>query len=310
MLVSAGLVAQPAPDTTKNWDINGINTLNFNQTSFSNWTAGGANSLAFSAVGKLHANYTKEKWAWNNNLNLMFGFIKEMDEDFRKNEDLLDLTSTGNYDASKYWDYSLYFNFRSQFYRGNDPEFDSIKVSGFMAPGYMTLSPGMTYRPVEWFSLLLSPITLRATFVVDQDLADLGAYGVDPAIYDSVSGLKQEDGENVRLQYGAYMEARLIKELVQGLNFESKLNIFYTYNDRADLEPMDMDINWENYLNYKLNSWLSMSFFVHMLYFPGQPAFEFDVVDGVVETNAVANKQVQIRQTFGIGLTYTFDNKD
>lgn len=304
------MFGQQVKDTS--WQVNSISMLNFNQASFSNWTAGGTNSLAFSGVEKFYANYKKERWAWNNNLNLMFGLIKEQDKKFTKNEDLIDLTSVLNYGATKYWSYSLYFNFRSQFYRGFDAEYDSVKVSNFMAPGYVTLSLGMSYKPVEWFSLLLSPITMRATFVLDQELADLGAYGVDPATYDSIGGerVKLEDGESSKIQYGAYMEARLLKELAKGLAFESKLNVFYTYNDRQDLDPVDMDINWENYLNYKLKDWLSMSFFLHMLYYPGQPAFEFEVVDGAVNTSAVPNKQIQFKQTFGIGLTYTFNNQE
>ena len=42
--------------------------LYFNQVSFNNWNAGGANSISAIFDGKVQANYKSEKLFWNSNL--------------------------------------------------------------------------------------------------------------------------------------------------------------------------------------------------------------------------------------------------
>ena len=59
-------VAEEIAVKDSSWKINGFASLNLNQVSFTNWAAGGDNSVAFSALGKLIANYRKGKHAWEN----------------------------------------------------------------------------------------------------------------------------------------------------------------------------------------------------------------------------------------------------
>jgi len=302
------IFAQDDPEPEKIWKITGINQLNLNQIALSNWAAGGDPSISFGLVSKWYANYKKDKISWDNNLNMLFGLFKEEGERLKKSDDMLDLTSIFGYEAAKKWEYSLMLNFRSQFYKGVDSDYDSVKVSNFMAPGYLTISPAMRYRPVDWFYILLSPITLKSVFVMDQDLADIGAFGVDPAEYDTATGVKTKDGENSWLRYGAFAEAYIGKEIVKGLSFESKLNAFYSYNDREGLKGIDMDINWENFLNYNLNDWFSVNLFVHLIYYPGQPPVNVVILEGEPVIEAGDSYKRQIKQTFGFGLTYKFAN--
>jgi hypothetical protein len=69
-----------------------------------------------------------------------------------------------------------------------------------------------------------------------------------------------------------------------------------------------MDINWENFVNYNLKDWLSLSLFVNVVYYPGQPPVEVALIDGEPKIEAGASFQRQIKQTFGLGLTYKFAN--
>ena len=56
----------------------------------------------------------------------------------------------------------------------------------------------MNYKPVDYFEVFFSPVSSRFVIVNDQDLADLGAYGVKAATTDASSNLNKGTGEKVR----------------------------------------------------------------------------------------------------------------
>lgn len=293
----------------KSWEWTGITGLNLNQASFSNWTAGGVNSIAFSALGKFSANHKKDKFSWNNNLNLMYGVFKNQDESMKKNEDLIELISVLGVDLTKKWSFVGYVGFRTQFANGYDKDNDTNRISAFMSPAYLTLSPAFRYQPVDWFYLLLSPATAKFTFVLDQELADGGAFGVQGAELDeNGSIIEPGTGENWLLYLGPFMEAYMKKEIAKNLTFESRFNVLYTFLNRDNLEAYDMDMSWENFLNYKIAKYFTASLFLHFLYYPGQPVISFDNYEGAVRIKATPNRHIQIKETFGFGITYSFPN--
>jgi hypothetical protein len=293
----------------KNWKWTGLTGLYLNQAAFSNWTAGGINSVAFSALGKYTADYSRNKLTWKNNLNLKYGMLKNQNENLKKNEDLIELISVIGTNISEHWAFTGYLSFRTQFAYGYDADFDTMKISQFMAPGYLTILPSLRYQPVEWFYLLLSPVTAKMTFVLDQGLADLGSFGVTPAEYDT-NHVKITDGEKMLFYLGPFAEAYLKKDLAKNLNFESRLNVLYTFLNRENLEAWDMDVSWENFINYKIAKYFSLSLFLHFVYYPGQPIVKFETQpDGIVVPKAEPNKHIQIKETVGIGITYSFPNE-
>lgn len=302
MIPFLGWSQEPAP---KPWVWTGITGLNLNQASFSNWTAGGVNSVAFSALGKFSANHTKDKFTWNNNLNLIYGMVKNQDETMKKSDDNMELISVAGYSLSKNWSVTGYMSFRSQFTNGYDKDNDTIKVSRFMAPGYLTLSPGFRFKPNDYFYIIVSPATAKFTFVTDQTLANQGSFGVTPAITDT-NGVVLEEGENVLVYLGPFVEAYFKKEVAKGLTVESRLKALYTFLNRENLEPYDADLSWENYLNYSIAKYFSVSLFLHFVYLPGQPTIKFDTFDGVAVPKAVPNRHIQIKESVGIGITYSF----
>jgi hypothetical protein len=289
----------------KNWTWSGITGLNLNQASFSNWTAGGVNSVAFSALGKFTGNYKKEKVSWNNNLNLMYGMVKNQNESLKKSEDIIELISMAGYDFARNWAATGYMSFRSQFAYGYDKDFDTIKISEFMAPGYLTLSPSVRYKPNDNFYFLVSPATAKFTFVMDQQLANIGSFGVTPAETDT-NGVITKEGETMLLYLGPFLEAYFKKEVAKGLIYESRLNILYTFMNRDNLEPYDADLSWENFINYSIAKYFSVSVFLHFVYLPGQPVIKFDNFNGVTVPKASPNRHIQIKETLGIGITYSF----
>lgn len=302
MVPFLGWSQEPAP---KPWAWTGITGLNLNQATFTNWTAGGTNSVAFSAMGKYSGNYKMDKLTWNNNLNLMYGMVKNEGDALTKSEDIIELISVLGHDLTPKWALTGYVSFRSQFANGFDKDYDTIKISEFMAPGYLTISPSVRFKPNDNFYLLLSPVTAKFTFVMDQELANLGSFGVTPAEKDT-NGVIIKEGENMLLYLGPFVEAYFKKEVAKGLIYESRFNVLYTFLNRDNLEAYDMDVSWENFLNYSIAKYFSVSLFLHFVYMPGQPIIKFDTFNGVTVPNASSNRHIQIKETLGIGITYSF----
>lgn len=309
-LIAFSAFAQNEADTVKHWKVTGVGSLTINQASFANWSAGGENSISGTALLKLFANYTKGNFSWNNTLNLKYGMLKNESESLKKNDDLIDLNTQLNHKFAKNWSSSGLINLTTQFANGYNYPDDSNIVSKFFAPAYLTIAPGISYKPTDYFSILITPVTMKGTFVLDQGLADLGAFGVDAAKYDSIGGewVKTEDGKNSKIKLGAFVEFYFKKKLKEDLAYESKLNLFYNYlqdnNIPEGIAPIDF--NWQNYFLYKISKVFSASLFFHLAYMPGDVFITRTNVAGIEEITVKPNDKLQIKENFGIGLAYTF----
>jgi len=309
MLFISGVVfAQNPADTTKPWKFSGLGSLTLNQASFNNWSAGGENSLSGTALLKLYADYTKGKFSINNNANFKYGILSnDTYNNPIKNEDLIELNSQFNYKTSKHWSMSGLINLTTQFANGYNYPDDSTVISKFFAPAYLTVAPGMLYKPVDYFSILMTPITLKGVFVMDQDLADLGAFGVDKADTLTDGSIDKGTGKKVKMKVGAFVEFYFKKEIKTDMTLESKMNLFYNYLEDKNIADgtLKLDFQWQTFVNYSINKWFSANFFVHFAYMPGDVFIERTGIDG--KTIKVSpNDKLQIKQTFGLGLTYNF----
>jgi len=307
--LAGSIFGQNAADTIKPWKVNGLASLTFNQISFTNWSAGGENSVSGTALIKFFANYTKGNSSLNNSITLKYGILKNDGETTKKNDDLIDINSQFNQKFSKNWSASGLVNLTTQFAQGYNYPDDSNIVSKFFAPAYLTIAPGLSYKPVDYFSILITPVTMKGTFVMDQGLADLGAFGVDPAKYDSINGqlVKTEDGKKSKIKLGAFVEFYFKKNIKPDLSYESKLNLFYNYlldnNIPKGIAPIDF--NWQNFFNYRISKVFSANLFVHLAYMPGDVFISRTGVDGK-EISVKPNDKLQVKESFGIGLAYNF----
>lgn len=133
-LSAVGYSQTTAPtDTTHSWTIHGQNTILINQSSFSNWAAGGVNSLAANVVFDYDFNYKKDKWNWDNKAILGYGLSKQNDIGWRKNDDRIILNSLLGYQAAKYWLYTFYANFQTRF--------NNKKRGLFKTPAFVCFKP-------------------------------------------------------------------------------------------------------------------------------------------------------------------------
>ena len=296
MLLSVLLVAQDAADTA--WKIRSDVSLMFSQSSFTNWAAGGENNITMNGFFNFYAGYEKGKSKWENMLGLAYGQTKTGKQDYRKSEDKIDFLSTYGYKAADKWFYSVNANFKSQFAPGYEYPFEGdsgkVKISDFLAPAFISIGPGMEYRPKEFLSLYLSPATARWIIVNDQDLANAGSFGVEPAQYDDMGNLLKE-GEMSRFEVGAYFRLMFVKDIVKNVNLSTKLELFSDYLEN----PQNVDVNWDTMIGLKVNEWISASLGFQLIYDDNTP---------ITDKDGKTGPRTQFKELFSLGLSYKFAN--
>lgn len=303
LLIAGPLLAQdPAPTDTL-WRKGGILSLTFSQSYYENWTAGGQNAVTGTTFLKLFANYKKGKWTWDNSLDLAYGLLQERGKDMVKTDDKIQIDSKLGRDLGKSWYLSFLANFKTQFAEGF-AEDGETRISDFMSPAYFTASMGFDHKPNDNFSFFIAPASLKSTIVLDQELADAGAYGVEAAefetiIRDSVETVEvTSGGQNIRYEFGAYMKLLATKELMTNVTGFTRLELYSNYFNN----PENIDVNFEALLDFKINDFLSATFRFEAIYDD-----DIDIPVGEDEDgNVIAGPRTQIKQLFGLGINYKF----
>ena len=297
------LFLSPVEENNLGWNINEEVGLYFNQVSFTNWNAGGANSISAIFNGKAEANYKNDKLFWNSSLLLRYGINKQEDEPIRKTDDAISIISNVGFQSNpdSNWFYSIRFSFNTQFANGfNDPDEDPI--STFMAPGYLFLGAGMEYgKAIEKFSLYVSPFTMKNTFVLDEDLANSGAFGVNPAIYDTNGNLLNR-GDRVRTELGILITNQYQEEIMENVKVNSLLRLYTDYLNSFG----NIDLEWEVNFDFKVNKYISAIFGSHLRY---DDDIKTEVVrnDITNEDIVVEGPKLQWKQLLGIGVVIDLD---
>jgi hypothetical protein len=285
LLVSFGFSAiatEPNNDTTY-WKSKYESAIGFSQTALYNWTKGGEkSSFATNLILNIFKDYRRKNISWNNYLGLAYGVAKMQSIDrLRKTDDKINFLTKGGLYASEHWDYTGFFEFKSQFSEGFAYPNDSVHISRILAPAYFQVSIGMNYKPVQYFSVFISPVGARLTVVNDTSLTHRkgGSYG----IY----------GNNSMLwQVGGSINAIFKKDIMKNVNLMSKLDLFSNYSEKPD----KFIVGWENNILMKVNKYISMNFSSTLIY---------DEKAIVAENSGKLSEIVQFRETFGIGLAYT-----
>lgn len=314
-LISNSFAQTDTVRTDTLWKVEGYGGINLNQVSFTNWAAGGENAISFSMIGLMAAKYKKDRHSWDNLLNMNYGVIWTKTDGMRKNEDKLELESKYGYalDKKRHWSLSVLGNFKSQFAPGYNYPNDSLVISKFAAPGYLTLALGIDYKPTDYFSLFMSPVTARILFVRDQDIANTGVYSNEGGtpIFDSTGTAiigYSTLGEKTRFDFGGYLSAKFNKEVVKNVTIMSKLDVFANYTGETS-DAKVPDVSWENAFLFKVNEWLSASLTLHLIYDKEIMIPKDENDNGEFELNEFGSR-VQFREALSLGLTYKFRNKN
>jgi hypothetical protein len=282
-------------DTISGWKKGGVFGLSLAQTSLTNWSAGGQNSLAVNGIFSAFANYKMGRSAWDNNLDLGYGILKQGKNGIvMKTDDKIDLLSKYGRQAFKNVYYAALLNFRTQMRPGYKyPDTDN-KISDFFAPAYLLLAAGIDYKPNPWFTAFFAPLTAKFTFVTDKTLSDAGAFGVTP-------------GETTRSEIGGYIRAAFSKndfkdEFLKNVSFTTKIDLFSNYRDN----PQNIDVMWENLVALKVNKYINVNFNTVLIYDDNIKVPVDRNGNGEFEPGEAPGPRTQFKEILGVGFSYNF----
>jgi len=285
-------------DTVEFWKTGGVTALNFSQTSLTNWAAGGQSSLAGSTMINLFAYYKKGKSRWDNTLDFGYGLLKQADKKRAwKTDDKIELLLKYGQKAFDSWYYAVLLNFKTQISPGYNYPNDSVKISSFFAPAYLIGAIGADYKPNDKFNIFITPVTERFTFVYDQELANSGAFGVNPAVYDSTGKILKK-GKNLRTEFGGYLRMLYKRNLMENITFQTKLDLFSNYLKDAQ----NVDVNWENLISLKVNKYISATVSTQLVYDDNVMIVDGKNPDGTDKTGP----RTQFKEVLGVGFSYNF----
>lgn len=253
------------------WHSGGTLIINLNQGALSNWVAGGEeNVFGVNGIINYAINHKGDRHNWDNFLDVAIGFQNASSfKKFRKIDDRIDLTSKYGRVIAPKWNVALLFNFNTQALPGYDYSTDPpTKISNFLTPGKILLSPGLDFRPGNRFSLFVSPATIRWILKRDPDFLPFSRFGVDA-------------GEKSNTEFGAFLTARYLAPFTRWASFSSRLDLFSNY--RRD--PQNIDILMNNLLTMKFTKGFATNLSVDLVY-------DHDVL-----------QKLQLKEILGIGLT-------
>lgn len=274
---------------TSYWKTGGLSSLTFTQVSLSdNWAAGGVNSWSVNGFFTAFADYQKDKIVWKNAIEMGYGLINQKIDGENvtdKTDDRLNLITDFGYKISENIAWSSILDFRTQFDEGIlRTDLGDSTISKFFSPAYLIIATGLSWNPSASFSVSYSPVGGKFTFVGDEELSNAGAYGVDP-------------GKHARAELGSFLKMSYTTVVVENVNFDSRLEMFYNYNGNEEFS--DVDVNWQNILVMKVNDFLTVNWQTLLIY-------DRDVRFNVTEDNPKGEASGQFKSVFGVGLSYNF----
>jgi hypothetical protein len=277
------------------WTFFGTSNISTNQSQFSNWQGGGQNSIALSTTLNLNLTYQSPNLTWETTLDAGYGLILQgRNGRWFKNDDRLEITTKVGKKASEKWFYTFLLTPSTQFQPGYYSETDTKPISQFFAPGYVVASLGMDYNPSQKLSVFIGPVTSKNTFVLNQDLADQGAYGVeaakmDPVTFEYIPGTgKRHRSETGGFMRVVYNEPRIMKNV----GIQSKLELFSNYLNN----PENIDVDFENTLNLKINQYISTTLILHFIY-------DDDIMIALDPEGLRSGPRLQFKEVLSVGLS-------
>lgn len=287
------------PDTISYWSSKNVVGVDLSEMAFVNWSAGGTSAVTGLVRTHLKWDYKDDHQIWSSELICRYGLNKQEGIELRKTEDVFKLNSTYGFRTSPIsnWYHSAKLNFNTQFTDGYKYPNTTNPISRPFAPAYLFLGIGSEYiyKP-EKLNIYLSPLTLKSTMVLDQTLADTGAYGVEKAVYDADGNLISH-GKPSKTELGILATSYIEKEVFNNVTIKNRLTLYTDYLHNFG----NIDVDWQFYADLKVNSYIKSNIGMNLVY--------DEDIDVIKEENGVKineGPKVQLKQMLGIGIEYVF----
>ena len=282
------------------WKKENIVGFDLSEIAFVNWNAGGNSSISGLLRGTFTRNYEVKNQKWVNELVVRYGITKQDGVELRKTDDDLQFNSTFGYrrDTTSNWYHSAKFNFRTQITDGYSYPNTEISISEAFAPAYTFLGVGAEYNDKKKsMQLYISPLTMKNTLVLNQRLANQGAYGVTAAVYDPITKELIREGEKSRTELGFLVMTGFKKELFTNIKLENRLSLYSDYINNFG----NIDVDWQMQWDFIVNKYVRASITTHLIYDD-----DIKTKDEVNGEQVTRGPKVQLKQMLGVGITYKF----
>lgn len=262
------------------WRKGGLYNISLAQGSLSNWAAGGDNfSLSLTSYLGLYAFYKKDRHSWDNTFDFNLGYVNSTSLGSRKNDDRVDLLTKYGYALTEKLNLAGLVNFRSQLFKGYNYKNDVRTLSSaFLSPAYLLVSPGIDWKPTRYFSIFVSPSTVRWIIVKDDSLSAKGLYGVDA-------------GKHRATEFGAFLTANFLKDFSKNVTYKGRLDLFSNYRHK----PQNIDLFMTNVLALKVSKVLSATWNVDFIYDDDVRIFGKDKDDPGTQIKSIIGLGVQLK---------------
>ena len=237
--------AQDAP--VYGWKTQMVFSLGLTQASFSNWTKGGENSLAWQTNINSRFTNDQEGFNWDNKAKFSFGQSKVGDTGTRKIADEMKFETIFTLKRNLHLNPFVSASALTQFTSGYDYSGTTkTKVSNLLDPGYFTQSAGIGYSRNDDLKARLGA-TVKETYT-----RDFTGYADDldtPAI------------EKTRIEGGITGVAELNRKVSENITYTSELVVF------SNLKAFnEIDVNWENLFSAKVAKYINVTLAVDLVY--------------------------------------------
>ena len=304
LLFSVSIFAQEltntkSPDTISYWTKKNKLGFDISEIAFVNWSAGGNSAVSGLFKGEFLRMYAKENRKWVNELFVRYGLNKQDGLGVRKTDDAIQINSTFGYrkDTITNWYHSAKFNFNTQFTNGYAYPNTEKVISRLFAPAYIFLGVGAENANKEKKRIFyISPFTFKTTLVLDQNLANQGAFGVSKAIYDT-SGNILVNGKRSKTELGFLFTSFYKREIVKNITLVNKLSLYSDYINNFGNIDVDCDLS----LDLVVNQYVKANIGARVVYDDDIKAKE--EVNG---TQVTVGPKAQLKQLLGVGIVYQF----
>lgn len=273
LLFASALIAQtPEPSApVSEWKHTLVTGLTVTQVSYSDWSQGGENALAYtlSVDGKSVIDQTMTNWS--NSYKFAYGQTRLGSKGLRKTDDKIELESVLTYKLGTAVNPYASATFKSQFddgFKYDDATNTKVKTSSALDPMYLTQAVGVGYQPI-------TQVKTRLGAAVREVLSDAFSYADDAA----TTAMEQS-----RVEGGLESVTDIEVKIEENTMFTSKLEMFAPFNN-IDVVVVRSD----NTISSKVSKYVVVVFNVQL-----------------INDRNMGTAKTQIKEGLALGISYTF----
>lgn len=239
---------------TIGWQKQGVFSLSIQQTALSDWPTGGENFIiGIMSIVNYSLHHRFGHYSFDAYTDIELGFVEAASfKEFRKTNDRCDLTFEFEHEMGKNYYYGFLSNFNSQLLPGFDYKNSHKKISNFLSPGKIILSPGIDKKIKSkntYLSLFVSPLTSRWVLNTDNAFFGISKFGVDSA-------------HSTYNEIGPYLSMHINHNFGKIVSYTGRLDLFSNYKHR----PNNFDVLFNFLFAVKISKAFAGTFLLDIVY--------------------------------------------